>query len=166
MKQFRFEFMDKERLDEWLPLLFDILYTNMSIIAPTGNSYENDKNIWIPAVSQGLEREQRQIIIMYDGETLAGYFQYYINEGVFMVEEIQLMPAYQSTTLLFALFRYLSKILPEDAQYIAAYAHKKNFHSQSIIKKLGMELAGENKNGNSYFYRGDYKKVQARFRKV
>ena len=103
---------------------------------------------------------------MYDGETLAGYFQYYINEGVFMVEEIQLMPAYQSTTLLLALFRYLSKMLPEDAQYIAAYAHKKNFHSQSIIKKLGMELAGENKNGNSYFYRGDYKKVQARFRKV
>ena len=64
MKQFRFEFMDKERLDEWLPLLFDILHTNMSIIAPTGNSYENDKNIWIPAVSKGLEREQRQIIIV------------------------------------------------------------------------------------------------------
>ena len=166
MKQFYFAFLDKERLDEWLPPLFDILYTNMSIIAPTGNSYENDKNLWIPAVTQGLEKEQRQIIIMHDGENLAGYFQYYINAGVFMVEGIQLMPAYQSTTLLLALFRYLSKMLPEDAQYIAAYAHKKNFHSQSIIKRLGMELVGENKNGNSYFYRGDYRKVLSRFKKV
>ena len=83
-----------------------------------------------------------------------------------MVEEIQLLPQYQSTTLLYSFIRFMGKMIPEDVRYIEAYAHKKNLHSQSLINRLGMELVGENKNGNSYFYRGDYKKVLERFRKV
>lgn len=166
MSKIRFELMDKRRMEELLPQLFNILYNNMNVIAPTGSSYEEDKSIWLPAVTRGMEKAPRQIILMYVGANLAGYFQYYINEGRFMVEEIQLLPQYESTTLLYSFIRFMGKMIPEDVRYIEAYAHKKNLHSQSLINRLGMELVGENKNGNSYFYRGDYKKVLERFRKV
>lgn len=163
MKGVRFAFLDKTCLDKMLPLLFDILYANMSVIAPSGESYEDDRKQWLAAVRPAMEKGPRQIILMYEGEHLAGYFQYYVNHGTFMVEEIQLVREYQSTTLLLGLFRFLSRVLPADVECIVAYAHKRNLHSQAVIRRLGMEQAGENKNGNSWFYRGDFRKIAGRF---
>ena len=40
--------------------------------------------------------------------------------------------------------------------YVEAYANKKNLKSQSILKHLGLVESGENKNGNSFYYKGKY----------
>ena len=44
-----------------------------------------------------------------------------------------------------------------DIDSVEAYASKKNHKSQSILKYLGLSEAGVNKNGNSYYYKGNYK---------
>lgn len=163
MERFRFEFLDKRRKETWLPRLFDMLYSNMKDITPSGVPYEQEREAFLGAVGPALDREPRQIILMYGGEALAGYFQYYVNGGTFMVEELQLLPEYRATTLLTALIRFLGRELPEGIETVAAYAHKKNVRSQSIIRKLGMEPAGEDE-GDFRFYRGDFPTLAARFR--
>lgn len=120
-----FQFMDKSKAESLLPKLYDILYTNMSVIAPTGNSYEKDKKEWLTCVAQALERVQRQIILIVDQDTLAGYFQYYVNNGVFMMEEIQFKPEYHGSGLFGQLYRYLITIIPPDTEVVEAYANKK-----------------------------------------
>ena len=162
MERFRFEYLDKSRKDEWLPRLFDLLYNNMKDFVSGGMSYGEEREAFLSAVGPALEKEPRQIILMRRGETLAGYFQYYVNGGTFMVEEIQIVQEFQGTTLLAALFRYLSRELPEGIERIAAYAHKNNLHSQTIMGKLGMEPAGES-DGDFCFYRGDFRPIARKF---
>lgn len=41
-----------------------------------------------------------------------------------------------------------------------AYANKKNKKSQGILARLGLERIGENKNGNSYHFRGRYEALK------
>ena len=160
-----FSFLDKRECERVLPLLFDILHQNMSVIAPTGASYEEDRAEWLSAVLPAMQKEPRQIILMRNEEDLAGYFQYYVYNGVFMVEEIQIRPVYQRTALLLRLCRFLCDVIPRDTQCIEAYAHKKNRNSQSVIGALGMACIGENKNGNSWHYRGEVAPLFARFEK-
>lgn len=162
MNRFRFEFLDKTQKDRWLPKLFDILYHNMKTVVLGGAGYEAEREEWLSAVGPALDKAPRQIIIMYAGHTLAGYFQYYVNGGLFMVEEVQLTPQYQGTTLLMALFRFLGQTLPEGIETVAAYAHKANFRSQTIMKKLGMERIGKSE-GDFLFFKGDFRPVAARF---
>ena len=73
MERFRFEFLDKRRKETWLPRLFDMLYSNMKDIAPSGAPYEQEREAFLGAVGPALDREPRQIILMYGGEALAGY---------------------------------------------------------------------------------------------
>ena len=158
----RFEFMEKGRKDDYLPILFDILYTNMKEIVP-GGPYDSEKAAWLAEVGPAVEKAPRQIILMYADDVLAGYFQYYVNGGVFMVEEIQIVSQYQGTTLLYALFRFLGKVLPETLETVGAYVHKRNLRSQIIIRKLGMEKISED--GDYYFCRGDFRSIGDKFRK-
>ena len=106
-------------------MLFDILYENMSKIVPADRTYEAERDEWLNAVAPALEKAPRQILLMYDDEMLAGYLQYYVNNGVFMVEEIQLKPSYQRTLLLHRLCRFLVDVIPSDTEYIEAFVHKK-----------------------------------------
>ncbi|MBQ9120887.1 MAG: hypothetical protein IJY12_00825 [Clostridia bacterium] len=92
MSNFRFSYLDKAKADPMLPALFDLLYENMSKIAPTEQPYETDRDCWLSSISPALQKAPRQILLMYDGEELAGYLQYYVNNGVFMVEEVQVKP--------------------------------------------------------------------------
>jgi len=160
MVRFRFEFMDKSRKAVYLPLLFDILYANMKQIVP-GGPYETEKADWLSEVEPAMEKAPRQIILMYAGDVLAGYFQYYVNGSVFMVEEIQIVPQYQGTTLLYSLFRPLGNVLPEDVETVAAYVHKGNLRSRRIIRKLGMVMQSDE--GDYYFCRGDFRSIGGRF---
>lgn len=41
-----FKYADKQKIEDILPSLFDILHSNMSVIAPTGNTYDEDMKIW------------------------------------------------------------------------------------------------------------------------
>ena len=51
-----FEIMEKSRKEEILPELFDLLFDNMSVIAPTGNDYETDFNEWYSAVYPAIDK--------------------------------------------------------------------------------------------------------------
>lgn len=163
MSRYRFIFLDKSRAGEALPALFDILHQNMSHIAPSGQAYEEDRALWLSCVAPALQRTARQILLLYDGEVLAGYLQYYVNDGVFMVEEVQLKVAYQRTLLLHRLCQFLTTVIPAETKYIEAYAHKDNAISQALQRSLGMVHIGTKENGTLHF-QGDCQKLFARFR--
>lgn len=154
---YHFAYLDKQCLEQMLPKLFQLLHTNMTLIAPTGNTYEQDFGEWYGNVYPAMQKEPRQIVLMYDGDTMVGYFQYYVAKGVFMMEEIQIQEAHQGTGLFRAFYVWLLKQIKEGVQYVEAYSHKKNRKSQGILEHLGLSQCGENQNGNSYHYRGNYK---------
>ena len=58
-----FEYLNKSDFSAFARQIFDILADNMTMIAPTGNSREEDFVLWSDAVSDGLQREERQIIL-------------------------------------------------------------------------------------------------------
>lgn len=51
------------------PFLFQILADNMTKIAPTGNTREEDFNIWKKAVSEALQKSNREIILILESNT-------------------------------------------------------------------------------------------------
>lgn len=163
MAEISFCSFDETKSDILLPQMFEILSTNMSKIAPTGNSYEEDKKIWLSYMEPNLKR--KQIILMYVGEVLAGYFQYSLNESTVLIEEIEILPDYQRTLLFYRFLKYMSKIIPENIKYAEAYINKGNSNSQRIAQKLGLKIVGENPNGHSFRYRGEFASFKIYFAK-
>ena len=153
-----FDPMESEVL---LPQMFHILSTNMGKIAPTGNSYEEDMKIWLSYMTSEQIKET-QILLMYVGEALVGYFQYRISENKVLIEEVEIAPEYQRTLLFYRFLKYVSNIIPKNIEYAEAYINKQNTNSQRIAQKLGMRIVGENPNGHSFRYRGElssFKKI-------
>ena len=142
-----FNILSHDKADKVLPSLFRILHSNMGVIAPTGNAYEEDYRIWIEAVSHGLKQDARQIILIYDDAEIIGYFQYHVNLSTFMMEEIQFKKEYQGTGIFRLLYSYLFEMIPQETLYVEAYAHKQNSKSQNILKHLGLQIVGESRNG-------------------
>lgn len=159
----RFEYADKKQLAEIFPKLFRMLGTNMNAIAPTGNSYEEDYQIWLSNMAPAMQNPKRQIVLMYRKEQLVGYFQYYIHSGVLMMEEIQIDKTCHGTGLFSAFFSWLVRCLPSDTESVEAYAHKKNKKSQGVLEHMGLKQIGESKNGNSYYYQGNYTSLIKKF---
>ena len=159
----KIDILRKTDAESVLPELFEILHSNMSRIAPTGNSYEEDFSMWISCIKPALEKEPRQILLLRDKEQLAGYFQYYVNNGIFMMEEIQFRDPYKGTGLFAELYRYLVKVIPEDTIFVEAYANKRNEKSIAVLTHLGLEIIGENKNGISFHFRGRYENLVRRY---
>ena len=151
--------LDKSKKDFVLPQLFDILYSNMSRIAPSGRSYEDELSYWLSCVSPGLEKEPRKILLIYDGDELAGFFQYFVNRGLFMMEEIQLCERYHRTGALGELYAYLAGVIPEETELVEAYAHKSNATSIALLGRLGLEVIGETDDGSLYRFRGRYANI-------
>ncbi|MBQ9744192.1 MAG: hypothetical protein IJW19_03615 [Clostridia bacterium] len=162
---YRFEHATKEELNALLPKLFEILHSNMSIIAPTGNTYSEDFEIWLSNVYPALMSTPREIIVMYDESNIIGYFQYYINGALFMMEEIQIKQEYQGAGVFSAFYSWLIQRLPMALQTVEAYANKLNEKSQGILTHLGLSQIGENKGGSCYHYKGDYKNLQNKYNK-
>ena len=152
MEKIAFRFFDKEQSEYIFPQMFDILATNMSKIAPTGNSYEDDKQMWL---SYMTAFQKKQILLMYVDEKLSGYFQYSIDKDIMQIEEIQIVPNYQRTVLFYCFFKFVANIIPTDVVYVEANINKCNLNSQQIAGKLGMKIVGENKNGRSWHYQGE-----------
>ena len=155
--------LDKSRKDSVLPLLFAIMHANMSKIAPTGNSYEEDLSFWLSCVSPALDKEPRRILLIYDGDKLAGFFQYFVNNGLFMMEEIQFCDDYKGSGTFRELYAYLTGVIPENTELVEAYANKFNYKSIEILRHLGLEIIGENKNGKSYHFRGRYENILRKY---
>ena len=161
----KFSFLDKQKLDVFLPKLFDILHANMRVIAPTGCSYEEDYAIWYSNVAPAMEKEQRQIVLMWLGDAVVGYFQYYINRDTnsLMMEEIQIQKQLHGTGVFSDFYKWLIDKLPKDIAYVEAYANKKNTKSQGILEHLGLVCVGENRNGKSFYFKGKYADLVRRF---
>lgn len=133
-----FTYLNKQDKNFWLPQLFDLLYDNMSVIAPSGYSYEEERAKWLAAVSPALDKKPRQIVMCIINGKPVGYIQYYIRQHLLMVEEIQIKKEYQNSILFFQLCKHLLSIIPEDLQTIEAYADKRNMNSINLMTKIGM----------------------------
>ena len=158
------QLLDKNEVRCWLPQLFSILHENMSVIAPTGNTYEEDYALWSGAVAPAMQKEKRQIVLILSEDTLIGYLQYYTNETTFMIEEAQIKQAHQGRGVLRSAFAFICDHISQDVLYAEAYANKKNTRSQTILESHGFVRIGENKNGNSYHYNADCQAFLCRIR--
>ena len=162
---FAFRYADKFRIEHLLPDLFRILHSNMSLIAPTNNSYYEDYEIWSSFIIPAMQNEKRHIVLMFVKSKLVGYFQYYINDdkNSLMMEDIQIKKEMQGKGLFSELYKWLVEQLPNGILYVEAYANKKNIKSQNILKYLGLVEAGENKNGISFYYKGKYADILGKY---
>ena len=162
-----FRYLQKPPTPDVLDEIFDILATNMRVIAPTGLTYEEDRAQWMACVPPALTKEVRQIVLIYADEELIGFFQYYVtaDHSVFMMEEIQFKPAYRGSGLFGELYRFLIPKLPADIVSVEAYADKRNAKSLSVLEHLGLTVIGENKNGISYHLRGDFARLKEKYGK-
>lgn len=151
-----FSYLDKSDFQTVARQIFDILADNMTMIAPTGNSREEDFILWSDAVSDGLQRPKRQIIIIKDNETIVGFFQYYTNADTFMMEEIQFRPEYQGKGVFRKLYGFILKNIRNDLEFVEAYANVNNQKSIGILEKFGLLNIGLNKNGCSYHFKGRF----------
>ena len=156
MDQYSFRKMNRADISVYKRALYDILYQNMSRIAPTGNAYEEDFEIWSKYTVPRWSGGQCAVLLIFSADRLCGYFQYALVNGTFLMEEIQFDASVQGSGLFTELYRYLIRILPPQTQYVEAYANKKNEKAQAILSRLGLKIAGENKNGRSFRFRGDY----------
>lgn len=151
-----FEYLDKTEFLSVSSVLFNILADNMEIIAPTGNTREEDCKCWYEGVSGGLKRDERQIILIKDADCIIGFFQYYTNAETFMMEEIQLKHEYRGKNIFRELYGFLISNIRKDIEFVEAYANIKNHKSIGILEKLGLSEIGMNKNGHCFRFKGSY----------
>jgi len=151
-----FEYLKKSDFSVVANVIFNILADNMTVIAPTGNSIEEDYRRWYDAVSVILQREERQIILIKDSGKIIGYFQYYINADTFMMEDIQFETEYQGKGIFRELYGFVFSNIKKDIEFVEAYASINNVKSIGILEKFGLSNIGLNKNGRSYHFKGRY----------
>jgi hypothetical protein len=154
-----FSYLDKHDFDIYASDIFNILADNMTVISPTGNLREEDYACWYEAVNDRLKNNARQIVLIFDNvaEKIVGFFQYYINGDLFMMEDIQLDSMYRGRHHVFRdLYAFVLSNIDSNLPFVEAYANKNNSKSIGILEKMGLKVIGLNKNGNSYHFLGDY----------
>ena len=82
-----FKYLNKVNFDEYSEELFTILNNNMSLIIPSNNNFEEDYKRWYTAVNKGLQKDNREIVLIFKTNTkqIIGFFQYYVKDEVFMM---------------------------------------------------------------------------------
>ena len=156
MQNVRFEYLKCEKYDEILPQLFHILYSNMSVIAPTNHSYDEDFKIWISYIYPSLQDDSRKTVLINVDGMLIGYFRYSLNLSSLLMEDIQIISEYQGSGVFSLLYKWLVKELPQSIETVEAYANKQNSKSIGVLEHLGLRCVGVNKTGKSFHYKGDY----------
>ncbi len=151
-----FEFADKRELETTLPVLFSILYDNMQCILPSVKSYDEEYADWFSSVFPAMQKAPRQIVLMYNSECIIGFFQYFVNNRRFRMEEIQLAKAYHSTGVFTAFYRWLLPRLPADIMTVDAFAHRDNAKSQKILEHLGLSHLPDGDSGDFLYYNGNF----------
>ncbi len=156
----RFAYLEKQEKELVANQLFSILVSNMTAIAPTGNTFEEDFAVWSAQVLPALEKPARQIVCIYDDTDLIGFFQYYVHKSLFMMEEIQFKKEYHSRDNLFRrLYVYVLSNLPSSIRTVEAYANKKNVKSQGILDHIGLRVVAEEE--RNLRYRGNFSDLAA-----
>lgn len=155
-----FEFLDKTDFSQKSKEIFDILADNMTVIAPTGNTREEDFDCWSDSVSEGLERTERKIVLIKRYNELIGFFQYFTNEDTFRMEEIQLKPEYHGKGIFRKLYGFILPKIDDSIEFVDAFANIQNEKSIAILEHLGLKNVGLNKNGRSYHFKGQLKNLK------
>ena len=160
----KFEFLNKNLFHQYANKIFEILADNMSVIAPTETSRDEDFRLWYHYVSESIKKDNRKIILILENETnhMIGYFQYSTTVDAFMMEEIQICNEYQGKDHIFRdLYSYVLQNISNDLLYVEAYADKRNQKSIGILGKLGLTVIGENENGNIFHFKGSFDDLMA-----
>ncbi|MBQ7161057.1 MAG: hypothetical protein IJR90_05060 [Clostridia bacterium] len=165
MNRFEFRQMKTEDITAFIDEMFSILASNMDSVAPTGNSYIEDYNIWRKSTVPAWIKGNSSVILIFCKDDLCGYFQYSINDTTFKMEEIQFKQEYRGSGLFSELYHYLTTIVPVQTKYVDAITRKENIKSQEILKHLGLIAVGENKNRKSIYFEGEYKTIFERYSK-
>lgn len=156
-KSVEFIYLNKLDFTELSQDLFNILADNMAVIAPTGNSRAEDFKCWYYGVSNGLKRDERQIVLIKDDDCIIGFFQYYTNADTFMMEEIQINHEYQGRNIFRPLYGFLIENIREDIKFVEAYANISNHKSIGILEKLGLKKIGMNNSGSCFHFKGNFR---------
>lgn len=160
--RFGFRQMKNEDISVFIDEMFEILASNMSAVAPTGNSYDEDYKTWSESAVPAWREGKRSAILIFCEDKLCGFFQYFVNDTTFRMDEIQFKKEYQGCGLFAELYHYLTTVIPAGTRYVEAFARKENLKSQGILEHLGLSVVGESKNGNSLHFRGEYKALSER----
>ena len=155
---FSVEFLDKSRALETLDRLYEIFSANMSGL---GVSWAKDE--WTGEILNGLQKPQRQLLLLKDGRELAGFFLYYVNQGKLMMEEIQFLPRYFGSGLFEALYSYLMDVVPPDTRSVEAYVHRVNAKSRGILAHLGLTEVPDGSDSEILKYRSEMNALRARY---
>lgn len=158
-------FLDKQRELPMMELLFDLMHDNMEEVAPTGLTREWEKTKWLAEVVPALKKEPRQIVLLYCKEELAGFCMYYVNGGVFMVEELQILQGFRSGGMIVELTRFFLRTVPEDTRYIQAYADRENAYSRKLLGRLGLRCINEDTDDTYLHFSGDFREIRMRLQK-
>ncbi len=151
-----YRYLDKQDFSRYAPSLFDLLYRNMSRIAPSDAGYEADYRQWLDSFGAAFLGTPRKLVLIWHRDALIGFFMYAAVTDTFRMEEIQLEPAYHGRCGIFrGLYRFVLAELPDTICYTEAYAHVKNRKSIAILEKLGLKNTGTNQNGDCYHFKGD-----------
>lgn len=153
-------YLNKGEKGSWLPRMFDLYYENMSAIAPSGMTYEGEREAWLSNVGPALDKAPRQALLALDGEELAGFVMFYTRDDLLMVEEVQIRRGNQGGLLFLGLCRKLLADLPEQIRWVEAYAHRGNHRSRKLMGRLGMAELPED--SPFVHLRGDARKIGAR----
>lgn len=135
----------------------------MSIIAPTGNSLEEDYHCWLESLSNNLKKDERQLVLIKNDTDIIGFFQYVITEDTFVMEEIQIKVVFHGKGVFESLYTYMVDKLPTNLKYVEAYANKANVKSIGILEHLGLLKISESKNG--FKFKGDYNNLKSRYKR-
>lgn len=128
----------------------------MKNIAPTGDNDEKDFIIWNDYISEAIKSQSRQIVLALKNDNVIGFFQYFVTDDTFVMEEIQISAEFQGTNNIFRdLISFALKNI-NNVLYVEAYANKNNKKSIVVLEKLGLEIAGENQKGTSFHFKGKY----------
>ena len=165
MGKIHFRYLENKEKKDLLPKLFQILYTNMSQIAPSEATYEEDESAWLSYIIPELESGRTRMLLIYARENLAGYFQYRLTEDTLCVDEVEICQKYHRSMVFYRLCRHLLDSMPEEIKYLDSYVNVNNSHSISIHEGLGMVCVGKNKRGTSLHFRGEAARAAERFRR-
>ena len=162
--QFSFKYLDKSAADIVLPVLFDILYSNMNEITASGMCRDEEFNNWFSEVSPAIQKAPRQIVLMMLNSEIIGYFQYYTRETLLMMEEIQIKKNYHGSGIFSQFYSWLVRVLPDNIEVVEAFADVRNSKSKAILSHLGLAPIENVQNGILH-YKGEYKNIKDRYSK-
>ena len=135
----------------------------MNRIVPFEKTYEEEYAEWFSNVYPAMQKPQRQIVLMYCEDRICGYFQYYVNLGTFMMEEIQIEREHHGKGVFSAFYSWLVRQLPNDIKTVEAYAHKANRRSREILEHLGLVQMEKGQENDFCHYRGTYQNLLNRY---